>query len=294
MKVRVKVKYLVLSMLFAVAFIPIYIYGVQPQVKLLFPEKSQEKEQILEVLAGSVPQSQKWKIIKKNMIEDGLSNRFDVYVGPSFTQVNTAYKSARFTWEEKLTYLVDYVENGPVDGYLANAATQLSIYYSKKGEMTKADQVLKEASFRMKELTQRYELKLQQARLALQVGDIKKAEVIASQLSSDENVGDYIKGQTTKLQAEIFLQKGEVEETLLQVEKEIQAYKAQMEKPDKDAKDESITSIALEQLERLHTHLQGIVDKQGTGMTTVTGKILRSDGTPVAGAGVFFTERGGR
>lgn len=302
MKIRVKVKHILLTVVGFLFFIPITTVFVIPQVQLYVGGKQLAagemigKEKILKVLEMPLFPDQRWEIIRKYMMDGGISRQFDVYVGPSSTQVNHHSQGINFTWEEKLPYLKDYLAKGPIDGYLTTAATQLSYFYQREAKFDQADEVLKLASDRYSRSQFSFnqeELELERIKLSIKYSDYEAAGKLIAELKKKVTSGNYhLIGSLANLEAEVMIREGRLKEGYEFVTTELQEYhqKWEEEKLEHSEDVDRGTPVALEQLESLKEYLQRALEKQNEGVTTVKGKIVRSDGTAVPYAGVFLRQ----
>ncbi|MBY0098335.1 carboxypeptidase-like regulatory domain-containing protein [Mesobacillus maritimus] len=302
MKIRLKVKHLIFIIVGLLVVIPLTTFIIMPQAQLYIGGKQLAagepigKEKIVQVLEQPLFPNQRWGIIRKYMMDDGGSQRFDVYVGPSSTQVNNQSPGLHFTLEEKKPYLKEYLAKGPVDGYLTTAATLLSHDYQQEGKFNKADEVLKEASERYSTSQFSFnqeELELERIKLRISQTNYEGAKELIEELKdkiTSENFHSV--GMLASLEAEIMLREGRLEEGYELVNSELEDYqqKWEEEKQEHPEDPDMGTPVALEHLESLKGYLERTMDMQSDGVTTVKGKIVRSDGKAVPYAGVFLRQ----
>jgi thioredoxin-like negative regulator of GroEL len=301
MKIKVKVKHLAAAVLSLLVLLPLTVLFVIPQIELYAGEKqlaagkAAGKQKILQSLEGNVMTEQKWDIIRQHMIEGGAYGRFDVYVGPASTQVSHTSEQVGFSWEERLPYLKQYIEEGPADGYLANAARQLSHYYQKEGELETAGAVLTQGAERM-EMSQyswhHDELQLEKAELFIKQNDFVSAREILDQLKSQaEKEQSDLTGNVARLEAKILIREDKMEEAEKLVSGVIEELNARFEKERREASgDMEGEPVVLSQLQDLKQHLKQALEGKAGGLASIKGRIVRSDGIPVSGAGVFLRE----
>jgi hypothetical protein len=301
MKIKVKIKHLGAALLSLIVLLPLTIFFIIPQIELYAGEKqlaagnAAGKQKVLQSLEGNVMNEQKWDIIRQRMIEDGGHGRFDVYVGPSSTQVSHYPEDVRFSLEERLPYLKRYVEDGPADGYLVNAARQLSQYHQGKGEMEAADAVLVQGIQRMEKSQQpwhQHELQLERAELLIRQTDFTAARELLNELKIQaEKEQSDLKGNVAALEAEILIREDRMEEAEKLVSSTLKEIKSQFEKAKQEVSgDMEGEPVVLSKLQSLQNHLGQALESGGAGLSHVKGRIVRSDGTPVSGAGVFLRE----
>ncbi|WP_203556637.1 carboxypeptidase-like regulatory domain-containing protein [Bacillus sp. B15-48] len=301
MKVKIKVKHIVIVVISVFLLIPLVLFVLQPQVELAFGKRQYEqgepsgKAKLLQALERPVLPTQKWELIQTYLLADGDGDRFDVYVGPSSTQVNHQTFATRFTMEEKLPYLKEYLDVGPVNGYLVTAAKQLSTFYQREGEKKLADEVLTQATSRIRSSQYeylRYELLVERIKLFIKQRDDQQAMALLADLKQDLTLENYyLRAELARLEAEITIRAGDVEKALEMVGSELKEYEQQLEKDRREFPElQEGTPVVYEQLKSLQSHLEKALEQRKTAITTVTGRVLRSDGTPVTNAGVFLRE----
>jgi len=302
MKIRLKVKHLIFILIGLLVVIPLTTFIIMPQAQLYIGGKQLAagepigKEKIVQVLEQPLFPNQRWGIIRKYMMDDGGSQQFDVYVGPSSTQVNNQPPGLHFTLEEKKPYLKEYLAKGPVDGYLTTAATMLSHVYQQEGKFNKADEVLKQASERYSTSQFSFnqeELELERIKLRISQTKYEGAKELIEELKdkiTSENFHSL--GMLASLEAEIMLREGRLEEGYELVNSELEDYQHNWEEEKQEHPEDPDmgTPVALEHLESLKGYLERTMDMQSDGVTTVKGKIVRSDGKAVPYAGVFLRQ----
>lgn len=184
MKIRVKVKHLVIAVVGILTFIPLLMTFIIPNLELYLAEKKiisgkvEDKQEILELLS-TTSINKKWEIIQQYMIEDGYTGKFDIYISPSMTSwEDLEAKVMDFSWEEKLPFIIDFVENGPLNENLVTAAKTLAFYYERIGEVEKAKSTLYQASTRLASNNYSYEreeLLIERIRIAKNHGQWEEA-----------------------------------------------------------------------------------------------------------------------
>ncbi len=306
MKIRMKVKHLVYMVAGILILIPLLTNVLFPHVELFLAEKKinagkvEAKQEILELLTTTPVSTKKWELIQTYMIEDGVSGQYDIYVSPSFTMGGHSMdeQPIRFTQEEKIPYLEDYVKNGPVDWYLQRAAKILSFIYQSDGDFHNAKDVLYETSQRFPPMESylRDELLIERIRIAKNQGEYDEANQYIEELlgTLGEEHSD-ITAQIAQLRAEIILHQGDSELALEEVKDAIQDYEEEFDKEmkeipesERDHVDTIENRVYYQSLKALERSLS--VDKNAVKPITVSGKVVRSDGTPLSGVGVFLRD----
>ncbi|WP_412977251.1 hypothetical protein [Ornithinibacillus sp. 179-J 7C1 HS] len=302
-----KVKHLVLLVLGFLILVPLILNVLFPRVELYLAEKNitegneKEKQEILELLNTTKIESKKWEIIQKYMIEDGLSRQFDIYISPSFTMGGSPIDDSTiyFTSDEKIPFLKEYIKEAPVDGYLHSAAMVLSSIFQSEGEVEKAKRVLHDTSHRFtaQDSYFREELLIERIRIAKNYREFDEANQYIEELldSLDESHHDII-AQIAQLKAEIILQQGDIEKALVEVEKAIKNYEEKYQEDIEEVPDSEKDNFpSIENhvyYQSLKTLERSLKVSNNTGKpVSISGKVVRSDGTPMRGVGVFLRDK---
>ncbi|WP_170289454.1 carboxypeptidase-like regulatory domain-containing protein [Metabacillus lacus] len=297
MKIKVKIKHIIAAFLSLLILVPLSIFLIVPQLQLymggeqLAAGKENGKQTILKALEGTAVGEQRWDTIRKHMIDDTANGIFEVYVGPSFTTVDVSDEKAGFTFEEKLPFLQEYVEKGPADFYLRTAAAQLAGYYFTEGEVQAAMDVLQQGEKRVPASWEKAELQLYRAKLLIRDHKLTEAQELLKYMKAEaEQEESDLHGEIALLEAEILLGNNNLAaatELVSNIKEKLETeYQEQ-----KEEDDEEWTPAVLEQLRSLHQHLQKALKINNTNtFSTIKGRIVRSDGTPVSHAGVFLRE----
>ncbi|MCH1627384.1 carboxypeptidase-like regulatory domain-containing protein [Fredinandcohnia quinoae] len=301
MKIRIKIKHLMFILIGLIILIPFISFVVKPQIELYVAREKLEqgkfgKEKVVELLNSSILQSQKWDLMKDYIIEESSRiGKYDVIVGPSMTQI-VGNPELNFTWNEKLEYLQDFVEKGPLDGYLSKAAIQLSAYYQREGQLERAENVLLKSIERLSD--NRYtgiedELRIELIKLMINLKNYEKAENYIDVMNKNLSASNfYMKAEVVKLRSEMIIQKGDMETAYEKVNNELKEFKIDWEQEKQEYPEiAGDTPVVYEQLQALKDRLGKVMTtQQNKLLVTVKGKVIRSDGTPVQNAGVFLRE----
>ncbi|GGD51465.1 hypothetical protein [Paenibacillus nasutitermitis] len=305
MKLTVKIKHLVLFATVTAAVFILLLQFISPRTEIEAAQQQFDngaagsKERLLRLIDTTASGKQKWELIRKNIIETGsetAATGYDIYVGPNSTMmIGDQPNKQSLSLSDKLSYLEDYLQNGPSDGYLVRAARQLAVYYQTEGLPDQAAAVLDDGIKRMKEAYQSYEkneLLLQKASIYASFEQYDKAEEIFKQLGDRLGANDWdMNGRVARERAQLLISRDGIEHALIYVDSEIAAYRkswnaAKAGKPDQ----ESGTPAALEHLTGLKANLEYFRNRSGGRLATVSGTIMRNDGTPLAGVGVFLRD----
>jgi len=297
MKIKIKLKHLVYLLTSIIAFILLFIFILHPQISLFMAKKKLErgegegKAEILTLLQGNLPTSQKWTLIEEHIIESQAVDQFNVIVGPSFSQFDEG--SAKFTADEKVPLLEEYVATGPINWYLTSATTQLAAYYMETGDFSRANNIFEQSAERFKASRNEWdlnELLLEQTKMLMHQGAYEEAEQILEQVASQTD-SYYLRGEITLAKAKILLKQGKKNEALKVLEKGMKNYEVEWEKenetnPEPEPK---INDVVYEQLLHVENYLTKAIDLDGDNIT-VRGKITYNDGTVGDNVGVFLRE----
>lgn len=305
LKIRMKVKHLVLTAAAACALAVLLAGVVVPQTELYVARKRAAAEDlrgkaaIMEALdSWRIPERQKWSLIRDYMIEGGTEPygafRFDLYVGPRFTQTYGTGLERLFSESEKIPYLERYVERGPADGFLFQAAKHLAYCYRLADETERAIAALERAAERLVGGTYAYmrnELAFRAAEAAESAGRFDEAErrlaELTAQLESDQTRGGAAQwsGKAAEMRARLMLREGDVAHALERVQAELDEARQQPNAPRAEgaAAPPALLELVREQLVRE-------AERRAASDSAVSGTVKRSDGMPLVGVGVFLRE----
>ncbi|HBZ10972.1 MAG TPA: hypothetical protein DEO65_14055 [Bacillus bacterium] len=284
MKIKMKVKHIV----FILISILLIVFFISPQIQLYIAKKQAgntnpaAKTKLLESLdSKTILDSQKWRIIQDYILNDYTANQFDVYVGPAFSQFSHPDHAITFTWDEMLPYLNMYVKKGPIDEYFAFAAKQLAVHYKTIGQVDKAQDILQKASKRTagNDSWTGQEFQLEQSEIFIEQSDYSAAKQLLQEMSSNDPENEYVQAKIAQQKAKIKLRQGHVLDAYKEVNKALTKYEEMMA-------DE--TPAGYEELLSMKKNIQTALTQQSHINNTVKGRIVYSDGTPVANAGVFL------
>lgn len=314
MKIKIKVKHLVLFVLLPATLL-ILLFNFIPshgQMKENTASSSAiNRTELLEKLTSTTG-SKRMELIRTNIIEEEHSYdpyRYDVNIGPSMSQWNhDETVSSGLLPEDKIPLLKEYILDGPWDNTRIFAAKQLVYEYDALGQKDNGDRALATAA---EQVTSRSyiakQLDLLRAERALNRGDLATAELILDQFApSSENQQD-LEAQKAWLNGRLLFTKGNPQEALAVVNKGLESYQQFWENLQKqknlvrNGSDESSESheesaIAPEigtsenerQLEALRGAIQSAIEMGTTTTGVISGTLTRSDGTPIARAGIFL------
>lgn len=306
-----KVKHLVYIGTFLIAIFVLLSKFIFPNAELYFAEKKiaagkiEDKQEILELLKETPIESKKWDIIQDYMIDEGVLGGFDIYISPTMQEWGeTEQTTIHFTKDEKIPFLIDYVKHAPANGYLVTAAKVLSLFYEKEGDIEKAKKVLYDTSKRFVSENYRYdrnELLIQRIRLTMNHGQFDEVNhYIVEIMESLDRLDLDMHAQIAQIRAEMLLQEGELDQAIEVVEQAIkdfeEGYEEEQEQwgevDDQATFSELENRVYYDQLKSLKRTLINAHENNSEGkVVTVSGKVLRSDGTPVEGVGVYLRDK---
>ncbi len=298
MKVTVKVKHLVVSVLLIGVALSLLQFVVIPKLQVRAAIKDYEtgapggkKSMLAAIERAASSKRLRLELIRDYMLsyaEASPMRSFDVYVGPGSTMSSFSPDDGDnrvWSWEEKLPYLLEYVSEGPADSYRFGAANQLAQYYLSEGLSAEALAVLEKAEERGG--SWRAKLMLERAKLNANLGDSQEAMRLVVRLEAEPPSVDLdFPGAVAQLKAKLLAGQGRGGEALDAVERELKALEERIAEEKKKFPDMGeLKPAKLEELTLLRDQLEKALD--GTG-ATVSGTVKRSDGTPMARVGVFL------
>ncbi|GMK40851.1 hypothetical protein PCCS19_39070 [Paenibacillus sp. CCS19] len=220
MKLKIKVKHLAaLVAALGASFILLQLI-VMPRVEVTVAKKHYEqgaangKNELLQVIDASSGDD-KWELIRQYMIENGSdlgTTSFNVVIGVEtvYTNLVTSYPDQpRWTGDEKVKYLEDYLSGAPADGYLVRAAKQLALEYLTQGRTDDALRALEQTEQRLpgNYNNQRYELRLARAQIYVNTEQSENAERLLDDLNAKSYPkGSYLHDNIVKLTSQIAAQ----------------------------------------------------------------------------------------
>ncbi|USB34067.1 carboxypeptidase regulatory-like domain-containing protein [Paenibacillus sp. YPG26] len=305
MKIRLKIKHLVGLVVVAALIVILFTEYVIPRMELTAAEKGLEQGQVTEKekllqLIHNAKGSKKWELISEHVIHGtpGLDEQdYDVVVGPGTTQRSGSdhEQRANLNNEEKIPLLLDYIRNGPADrNEYGAAASALARTYYMKGRSDEAVAILKQAEERIPELYgfTRLNLAVQRAELLDHIGErIQGQEIITGLLKDQNNIGSLdLKARLTTLRARFLVREDQVQQAAHLVDHTISLLNSKSRSTPDGAGIDSNVWDPIGRLTELSQKLKA-ASRQTNPASTVKGRVTRSDGTPLAGVGVFLREK---
>lgn len=305
MKIKVKIKHLAgVVLAAAVIFILLREYVI-PRMELTAAEEGFEqgkvtgKEKLLKLIS-TAEGSKKWELISKYMIPGtpGLDEKsYDVVVGPDSTEGGGVDRSepVKFDESEKMPLLLDYVHNGPADNSeYGAAASGLARTYYVKGNPAEAVAILKQAEERIPQLYSfnRLNLAIQRAGLLNFIGEEEQAqEIITGLMKAVDKIGSLdLTARLVTMRAQFLAREGKLQEAVDIVDHTISDNKSESGSTGNQADQDSRVGDPIGRLTVLSQQLKA-ASRQKDPASTVKGRVTRSDGTPLAGVGVFLREK---
>lgn len=313
MKIKIRVKHLVLFVLIPASLFVILFNFLPSQIQknrsTTVPPNG-ARIALLQKL-NSTTGSKRMELIRKNVIDAGGGYdpyRFDLYIGSSMSVwSNNASQASGLLPEDRVTWLEEYIREGPADDTLLFAVKQLVYEYDALGRKGDGDQALVTTAERVSNnSSSANQIALLQAERALNDGDLAAAELILDQLSATKNQED-LDAQKAWLTGRLLFAKGKTQEALTLVNNGLKSYKewwndlnsqfntqtGETEESTEDSAptlgtvEENTTEVAM-QLEALRKAIQSAIDTGNTTPAIISGTLTRSDGSPVFRAGIFL------
>lgn len=240
MSIRIKVKHLVMFVLFPLALLAA-LPAVLPRItapaeRPASPESAaaanRAREELLHTLDTSSG-TKRMTLIRTKIIEPGNIEQpyhYNVYIGASSSQWSRNDNEEApppLLPADKLQLLKEYVLEGPVDGYLRTAVKQLLYEYDALGTGSDGDQMLSEVRARIDSSTRLYrELLLLQAERALNAGNWTVADALLKQAGSPgDSGGDELDARCVWLGARLLFAEGSSSEALKLVNSGLKNYR---------------------------------------------------------------------
>ncbi|WP_456276641.1 carboxypeptidase regulatory-like domain-containing protein [Bacillus sp. AK128] len=305
MTVKVKVKHLVYSFIILFAALPLFAFFIQPKIELKLAhhelanhEETKARGRIEGLLQGS-SDHYRWEVIKDFMIEPTAIGHYNVYIGSAMSSVNHDSTSPLFTLEEIIPYLHDYISHAPVSGYIQSAAEILASYYTQNNQYVKADQALAEAQNRYGSATYQYQnLLLKRMEFAEKAGEPAKLDQFITYLK-EQKLDDHLEVYSKITEAEVkeMLRNHQYQEAFDRLTKVIEELEMEWEEQTFES-DEKLehdnmflhSSPFISNLMSLRNHLEKALNNDETHLTTIKGRIVKSNGEPLANVGVFLRD----
>ncbi|WP_151733068.1 hypothetical protein [Paenibacillus tengchongensis] len=312
MNIKIKVKHLVLLVL-----LPLTLLGTGLALRFTAAStaadvppssavQTMEREELLAELASSTG-TKRMELIRSKVIDPGITGspyHFDVYIGSGSSQWSDGSEgtASPLLPEDKIALLKEYVLEGPSDYALPNAVKQLVYELDTAGKGSEADALIAAAAERVSSNSQLGgQLTLLRAGRALNSGDL----ALASRLTPDAAwTGDMeLLAEAAWLRGRVLFAAGKSSEALKLVGEALVSYRGQQAAFEAsvspgaagDATDSGAgtaapehSSPAEDKLTALQTAMRQAAGMGLLGSARIEGTLQRSDGTPVARAGVFL------
>lgn len=322
MKVKLKVKQLVIGLLLVGVLIFLTNTVIFPELMLrkanqeIAAGQEQGKGRMLQLLDNYKLGYKRLDIIRDYMIEAydvyAPHNTMEIYVSPAFSSWSHGDRPVRFAIEERLPYLLEYVERAPVNGYLFRAVDQIVRHYLDEKLYTLAETLLLEVEARKRGTTWKndhrlslllVELYIEQGRLddaeqKLQEIQEQERENFARLKAADPNYpgGYYQSEKWSQLQVEISLRRGELMLALEQVDEGIRHLRAYddyfNQLREQWGEEQHLTAIRdYSPLDLLKEKILHQLDMEATSRGSISGHISRFTGEPLSGVQVFLRDR---
>ncbi|MEF3311247.1 carboxypeptidase regulatory-like domain-containing protein [Paenibacillus sp. GYB004] len=300
LKIKIKVKHLVLSVLAIAVALPLLTEVALPYWNLYYARQQAAAgnirgvQGIMEALDGSLfTEKQKQKLIRETMIEGAIApermraSNYDLYVGPGHTQSHLPNRTELFRTEEKVPYLEYYVDQASIDGYWSQAVKHLAYVYERQGQPEEAIRTLEEAERRLTAKNFAYvrqTLVFRQAELLAASGQVEEADRVLAEFAYRlQEGGTNGSGEIARMRARVWIDAGQSRQAL-------ERFSAELEEANSLPAASANRQVFIHQLTMLQELLQKEEQRLEAGRTIVSGTLRRSDGTPIVNAGVFLRE----
>ena len=301
MKVKMKVKHLVTSVLAFTALLFVFILFIQPQFEIRGINQQIEAGNVKEAknaIFEKIENDRRRQIdlIREYMIEPHTSgDRYDVYISPSMTTFGSVTTDRLFNIEESEPYLQLYIKEAPADGYFRRAIDLLHTFYKSTGQIEKAEATVKEGLTRFsKDQYAYHDLQLMKIQLAITSQNYDRAQLLIDEYEPkmNERFTDTFL-QLSRIVAEMLIQQREYDQAYEYLMEEIEKHEDWHNDLLADRSDDEPTfndgmtgSPYFHALVKLRDQLELMKDDEQ--LAVVKGKVVRSNGDPVANAGVYL------
>jgi len=292
MKIRIKIKHLAYGSGLLLAFVLAVCFMARPVQYMAGADQAgtETKEQVLREIEAAGAQ-EKLRLIAEYMLKDDsvdLSRAFDMYIESNGMMygggvVDVARKPV-FSLGEKVPYLERYLKEGGSDPDIVSAAKLLAYYYQGTGEPEKAAAVLADARERLNSSPAAYvsdELLLMQAKIAAGQKQYDTLLKLCEDLMDGTAVNEDILASISDLLAQYTIDKGAVPHALEQLQSALEQKISRIQSG-------QAVQIQKEKLVEITDRLKKIVSSRTTGLTDVSGTIMKAGGEPFAYTGVFL------
>ncbi|MDO3411975.1 hypothetical protein QWJ34_19590 [Saccharibacillus sp. CPCC 101409] len=312
MTVKLKIKHLVLYILVPLLVLSaaaIWAPGAVQRYRAAQEPEAVHSRMLDEIQAASG--QARLKLIGSEIVQNGEYDpyRFNVYAGSSMTQSSSEDESL-LTPQERLPLLEQYVREASPDSGLGRAAEQLAYEYDALGRSGDADAMLAEAERRMSEYSyERRSLALTRAERALAAGDAAAAEELLDPPGrpheADRSEPELL-GRQSWVRARLLFVRGQPEAALAEAQRGLKEYNelerkamglaqpeeesgAETAESEEESFGQRFNALTANQLDALAGALRTAIGRGGDlAPASLSGTLKRSDGTPVARAGIFL------
>ena len=229
----------------------------------------------------------KAKLIEQTVIEPYayMPYTFDVHLGASSMVRSGSTEDALLTPEERIPLLEWYMRHAEPSHYLIRASEQLIYEYAVLGKNAEADQALAQTVERLSDNTaERRDLLLLQAERQLESGNTEQTRKLLEQAGPAENdiVFNGLSETYGWISSRLLFAEGQAKSALESAQQAL-IEQARVEK-------DGYTSESYIALEDYRNSLKTALSQHDSKPSVFSGKLVRSDGTPVPRAGIFLRE----
>ncbi len=211
---------------------------------------------------------------------------FDVHLGASSAVSSGGKEEARLTPEERIPLLEWYMRHAEPGHFLIRAAEQIAYEYDILGNNAEANRLIADTVERLPEnAAERRELLLVQAERRLEAGNLAQARESLEQAGSATNkeVAIYDFSDAYGLiSSRLLFAEGQASSALESADRAL----AEQTRTDQAG----YTSESYLVLESYRNSIRTALAQQDSEPSVFSGKLVRSDGTPVSRAGIFLRE----
>ncbi|MBP2000649.1 tetratricopeptide (TPR) repeat protein [Paenibacillus shirakamiensis] len=255
--------------------------------------EAEKDKSTFSIIQSSTTLEQKWQRVEEFIIKNtGSSNRaYPLHIGNMTTSIKEE-TPVPLTTDEKISLLEDYVEHVPskeID-YVSAIKKLANLYYSK-GQPNQSLETFRKGESRIPGEYAAYKLSIavNLAQSLFEQGQFVQAREVLQIFppSGSKTLNREYFVQYVDIQMKLLLQDHQWREASKWVTQNMTEYKQQFQDPVASSNSED---EAFKQLVRMQLTLdKELVHKEAT-VTQVTGMVKYSDGTPIAGVGVYLRE----
>ncbi|MED4018218.1 carboxypeptidase-like regulatory domain-containing protein [Sutcliffiella cohnii] len=294
MKIKLKVKHLLITIVGLLTVTPLLFILIKPQIEYAITDykirngKPVEKSQVVYLLdEAKILKGSKLALIRNYVMEYSNAG-YDVLVGPHMYQVKYGFEGEKLSEEERLHYLQFYLEKAPIDGYYTEAAKLAIQYYIKVGNEKKSEQLIKDTLNKVSENYYLDEVYLEQLKWYVTFRPLDEVEHFIKLLEGKIETNNYMLGEMAKLEAKAIIAEGKYEVALSKLSDRIRQSDKMVAELEEDIEEGFEAYNPGDELRTLEASLKKSFNNGELVVGSIAGRIVRSDGSPVVGAVVML------